>query len=384
MNSNRLNPTVMNPSFAIAFRRWLSPLSKLGMLTALMTTTASHATSPVVDQANEPYSLYSVQLYTGAVPGGQTFTVGTAGKLSRVSVYVQKQCLPDCPDMLVQLRSTSGQVLASSTVSHTLIPTGSYNWIDAGFSQSLGVFPGEQYAIVIQNAQPYVSGGYDWRYEANSSVDSYPGGMLFQVGYNSHPAYDLYFRTYVTPNEVHDCAEVRAQNPAAPDGTYPLTLGGKQVDVYCHDMAGTPREYLTVKTAATTNYSYYGQGQNTSAGGQATWYFKVRLDPVALTLALDDTTFSWSQGWMRFGSTFLYTNPLGSAGDCVADRSQTGRSNIDLTGTPFGIVPGQFLVSGYHPAGSITYSGSQIVNLTGGGYCGFTSDPDNRLQLTLQ
>ncbi|MCY1080679.1 GON domain-containing protein [Archangium lansingense] len=382
MNSNRLNPTGMNPSFAIAFRRWLSPLSKLGMLTALMTTTASHATSPVLDQANEPYSLYSVQLYTGAVPGGQTFTVGKTGKLSQVSVYVQKQCLPGCPDMLVQLRSTSGQVLASSTVSQASIPTGSYNWIDAGFSQPISVLPGEQYAIVLQNAQPHVSGGYDWKYETNSSVDSYPGGLLFQVGYNSHPAYDLYFRTYV--NEVHNCAEVRAQNSAAPDGTYPLTLGGKQVEVYCHDMAGTPREYLTVKTGSTTNYSYYGQGPNTSAGGQTTWYSKVRLDPAALTLVLDDTTFSTSQGWMNFGSNFLYTSPLGSAGDCVTAYSQTGRSNIDLTGTPFDIVPGQFVTEGWVPAGSVANSGSQIVNLTGGGYCGATFDPDYRLQLTLQ
>ncbi|HEX5746650.1 MAG TPA: DUF4082 domain-containing protein [Archangium sp.] len=176
------------------------------MLTALLSATPALAQSPALDQANEPYSLYSVQLYTGAVPGGQTFTAGKNGYLTRASVYVQKQCLPNCPDMLVQLRSTSGAVLASGTVSQSVIPTGSYNWIDVDFSAPVLVAAGTQYALVVQNAQPYYSGGYDWRYEANSSVDSYPGGMLFQVGYNSHPAYDLYFRTYVVAAEVLDQA----------------------------------------------------------------------------------------------------------------------------------------------------------------------------------
>jgi hypothetical protein len=154
--------------------------------------------------------------------------------------------------------------------------------------------------------------------------------------------------------------------------------------VYCHDMAGTPREYLALKTGPTTNYSYYGQGKNTSTDGQTTWYTKARLDPATLTLVLDDTTFSTSQGWRSFGSTTLNTSPLGSAGDCVNLNSQTGRSNIDLTGTPFDIVPDQFQVQGWYPAGSATYSGGQIVNLMGGGDCGAISDPDNRLRLTLR
>lgn len=193
----------MSPSFLNPLRSWLSPLTKMGTLTALVAATTSSATTPVLDQANEPYSLYSVQLYTGAVPGGQTFTVGKAGQLSKVSVYVQKQCLPGCPDMLVQIRSLAGQVLSSSTVSQSLIPTGSYNWIDATFSSPINVLPGQQYALVVQNAQPNVSGGYDWKYETDSSVDSYPGGMLFQVGYSSYPSYDLYFRTYSSPTPVH-------------------------------------------------------------------------------------------------------------------------------------------------------------------------------------
>ena len=60
-----------------------------------------------LDQANEPYNLSSGGIYTGAVPGGQTFTAGMNGELSRASVYVQKECLPDCPHMLLQPRTSS-------------------------------------------------------------------------------------------------------------------------------------------------------------------------------------------------------------------------------------------------------------------------------------
>ncbi|MFY0584016.1 GON domain-containing protein [Cystobacter fuscus] len=183
------------------------------------------------------------------------------------------------------------------------------------------------------------------------------------------------------------CAKVREQNPAAPDGTYVLSLvhGTRDVEVYCHDMAGTPREFLTLpKTGSTTNYALYGQSPNTSAGGLKSWYTKARFDPATLTLALGDTTFATSEGWARYGSTYVYSQGLGNAADCAAPHSQTGRGNIDLTGTPFDIVPNQFRLDGYLPAGSATPSGSQIVHLAAGGYCGSIGTADGSLQLTLR
>ncbi|MFY0584017.1 GON domain-containing protein [Cystobacter fuscus] len=67
------------------------------------------------------------------------------------------------------------------------------------------------------------------------------------------------------------CAEFHAQYPNAGDGSYTLVIGNQPVDVYCHDMAGTPREFLTLsKTGSTTNYALYGQSPNTSAGGLKT------------------------------------------------------------------------------------------------------------------
>jgi len=148
-------------------------------------------------------------------------------------------------------------------------------------------------------------------------------------------------------------AEVRAQNPFAGDGAYTISVGNQPVDVYCHDMAGTPREYLTLpNTGSTTNYAHYAQSPNTSPTGLKTWYTKARFDPATTTLILDDTTFSTSEGWVRFGSNYVYSQSLGNAANCVAARSQTGRGNIDLTGTPFDIAPNQFQLGGYLPAGS--------------------------------
>jgi hypothetical protein len=47
--------------------------------------------------------------------------------------------------------------------------------------------------------------------------------------------------------------------------------------------------------------------------------------------------------------------------------------NIDLTGTPFAVVTGQFVQGGTDNSGSATYSsGNRVVALTGGGYCGWT------------
>ncbi|WP_224368778.1 immunoglobulin-like domain-containing protein [Hyalangium versicolor] len=179
------------------------------------------------------------------------------------------------------------------------------------------------------------------------------------------------------------CAEIHASNPAAGDSSYTLGIGNRQVNVFCHDMAGTPREYLVLPhTGATTNYSYYGKGPNTSADGLTTWFTKVRFNPATLTLKTDDFTFATSQGWIFFGNLpRIYNNSLAHAADCAGLGFPSGRSNVDLTGTPFDIVPDQFHLAGAGPTGSVTFTGSQIVNLMGGGYCGSLSPANNELKL---
>ena len=49
---------------------------------------------------------------------------------------------------------------------------------------------------------------------------------------------------------AQDCADIKAANPAATDGTYVIAPGGNPFFVHCHDMAGTPREYLTLTPLA--------------------------------------------------------------------------------------------------------------------------------------
>lgn len=61
------------------------------------------------------------------------------------------------------------------------------------------------------------------------------------------------------------------------------------------------------------------------------------------------------------------------AGDCSGLNSSAGRANVDLTGLPF-VVTATWSTNGYYAAGGATRSSNnQIVDISGGGYCGNTS-----------
>ena len=52
--------------------------------------------------------------------------------------------------------------------------------------------------------------------------------------------------------------------------------------------------------------------------------------------------------------------------------------NIDLTGTPFYVAADEFSVYGYGACGTMEYSsGDQVVDLTGGGYCGWVGTSED-------
>jgi hypothetical protein len=103
------------------------------------------------------------------------------------------------------------------------------------------------------------------------------------------------------------CAEYKSSNASATDGEYTISINGNFATVYCHNMGGTPKEYLTlVKTGDTANFSNFGRGQNSN--GLTTKYSKVRFDPSTLTVNIGDTTFSNSTGYKRFGYSYFYTN----------------------------------------------------------------------------
>lgn len=164
------------------------------------------------------------------------------------------------------------------------------------------------------------------------------------------------------------CQEIRNADPTATDGEYEIYPNEQVFTVYCYDMAGTPHEYLTLQnTGGGSNFSNAEQDATRSL---TTWYEKVRIDPQTLLVDIGDRTFSTSQGYVDIGPR-RFSIPYAIAFDCVWYYSSTGKANIDLSGTPFAVID-TFFVDGYAPAGTAVFSSAdQVVDLQGGGYCGW-------------
>jgi hypothetical protein len=181
-----------------------------------------------------------------------------------------------------------------------------------------------------------------------------------------------------TPAEAHvpgSCADIHTVAPFAPDGDYVLVAGGRVVKVYCHDMAGTPREYISlVKTGPDRNFSQYTAGLASRGTDVRTNYTKVRLDPATLLVDIGDTTFATSTGSLIHSNsgTVVTSMPYGEAMSCTYRPDGVG--NIDLRGTAFRVVD-PFIVRGFPgPVGSATVSADgQVVDLAAGAYCGWIS-----------
>ena len=183
-----------------------------------------------------------------------------------------------------------------------------------------------------------------------------------------------------------NCADVQAALPGAADGNYVVgpTSGpaaGQYFAVYCANVGGSFRDYLTLAAL--------GAGQNYSSTAshtpfRSTSFSKIRLDPATLTVDIGDVTFS--------NTTSADTRPVayGIASDCQGGfGSRQQSANINLTGTSFS-VNDSFLISGWFSHGSVNgtqYSFSfggaawipvtgQVVDLTGGGFCGGIGSTD--------
>ena len=165
------------------------------------------------------------------------------------------------------------------------------------------------------------------------------------------------------------CQEIRDANPAAPNGEYLIDINGHGIQIYCSDMEGTPKEYLTLDES---NYSQYTAGGAAPGTDVHTTYTRVRLLPATLQVDVRDQTFSASSGSLTHGPTTVTSMCYGVAMDCRATNSSTGVARIDLRGTPFAVSIGEtFIGCGYIPGGAATFSyENQVVEITGGGYCG--------------
>ncbi|RKH06587.1 hypothetical protein D7V97_22305 [Corallococcus sp. CA053C] len=173
------------------------------------------------------------------------------------------------------------------------------------------------------------------------------------------------------------CQDIRTAQPSAPDGPYLLYLGGKASlawTAWCHDMAGTPKEFLTLEqTGAGSNSSQYLAGGNSSGTTVRTSYTRLRINPVNLRVNTADPTFSTSSGSLLHSPVQVTSMPYAVGMSCNGTQAP---AQVDLRGTPFSVAPGQFSLGGSSPQGSAVYSAAdQVVALSGGGSCGWMGPP---------
>jgi len=173
------------------------------------------------------------------------------------------------------------------------------------------------------------------------------------------------------------CQELKTAQPAAADGQYVLYVNGdatKPWTAYCHDMAGTPKEYLSLpSTGPSLNFSQYTAGYNNGWGATnvRTLFSKVRVDPATLRVTTGDQTFSSSSGLLWHGDA-VTSMSYAAAMNC--DFGSPGLGNVDLRGTSFAVAPNQFVAVGHYASGGANYSANdQVVDLWNYGECGWMS-----------
>ncbi|XP_015110053.1 A disintegrin and metalloproteinase with thrombospondin motifs gon-1 isoform X1 [Diachasma alloeum] len=194
------------------------------------------------------------------------------------------------------------------------------------------------------------------------------------------------------------CLEAQKKFKSTGDGEYTLLIGGKNMSIYCHDMATSePREYLTLPAGDRENYAeiydkrlldprtcpYNGLRNDscecvTERGtiSGRTMFKRVRIDVAKLIIIADDYTFSWTKGAKRV--------EYGKAGDCYSTTNcPQGRFSINLSGTALKLTSQVSWV----PQGSRAHLDVHRVNdqrVLGkcGGYCGFcTPNMDLKLEV---
>jgi hypothetical protein len=193
------------------------------------------------------------------------------------------------------------------------------------------------------------------------------------------------------------CADIRATSPDARDGEYLLYVQGEATrawTAWCHDMAGTPTEYLTLaRTGAQANFSEYLAGDPSPGTTVRTHYTRLRINPTTLVVDTSDQRFSTSTGELLHDPTRVTSMPYAVAMSCTGDAEHPAEASIDLRGTPFAVREGQFTLGGSGPFGDTSVqNGNQTLSMTGGGFCGWNAprgsfNPFNQnggaLQLTI-
>jgi hypothetical protein len=142
----------------------------------------------------------------------------------------------------------------------------------------------------------------------------------------------------------------------------------------CELSGNQVQEFLQLQSA-TSNYSQYTAGGQASGTTVRTVYSAVRIDPLTLKINCGDQSHAKSSGRVDHPdlpnpSIPVTSMPYGVAMGC--DGTANGSGQIDLSGTPFAVVPSAFATGGYMAMGGASYgNGNRSVTLTGGGQCGW-------------
>jgi hypothetical protein len=188
------------------------------------------------------------------------------------------------------------------------------------------------------------------------------------------------------------CADVKARNPHAHDGAYtlaPAGPAGPHLRLVCAGLAApvaAPRLFLILeRTGDGLNFSQFTAGGTISGTNVVTSYTGLALDPTPVSTSpltfrvnITDQTFASSTGSACcLGTEPITSMPYGVAADCNTPDSASGVANIDLTGTGFHVAaPQTFAVQGFAAMGSVIMLRPQIVDLSGGGFCGWNAPPN--------
>ena len=97
-----------------------------------------------------------------------------------------------------------------------------------------------------------------------------------------------------------------------------------------------------------------------------TSYTKIAFDPITWLVDTGDFTYTTS-------TLSTHSVAYGFAMGCAGTWTPNAHTRIDLTGTPFA-VDDMFVINGYLPNGNAVFSSNnQIVDIMGGGDCGWTA-----------
>lgn len=153
-----------------------------------------------------------------------------------------------------------------------------------------------------------------------------------------------------------------------------------------------PKEFLSLHLSSPEhNFASYFCGPDCAENAPdgetpstvTTAYSKLRINPCTLKVDVTERTFAKSTGKLWHpdsggAPTLIYDfEPYGVAESCESSGTE-GKSNIDLSQTPF-VIKQQFTLRGAGPTGETKVGANkQIVDLSGGGYCGSNGPTDWR------